>query len=212
MNKLTLLATAATLFVSTGIAMAADAVDQVPTAPAAVETPAAFSWAGGYIGVYGGYGWLDATLSQGGASLSDNFDGGRIGGFGGWNFDVGHNVILGVEADVNYDWNENDYSGVKVGMDVSGSARARAGYAIDRALIFVAGGWTADRTYIKSSSGDFNKTLNGWTIGAGVDYAITNRIFTRLEYRYNDYGTKNISGIDFDSKQNVVNLGIGIKF
>lgn len=210
--KLTIFATVATLLATAGFAMAADAVDQVPTAPAAVETPAAFSWAGGYIGIYGGYGWLDGTLSSGGASLSDNFDGGRIGGFGGWNFDVGHNVILGVEGDVNYDWNENDYSGVKVGTDVSGSVRARAGYAIDRALLFVAGGWTADRGYIDYAGDKYRKTFNGWTIGAGVDYAITNRIFTRLEYRYNDYGTKDLSGIDFDSKQNVVNIGLGIKF
>ncbi|MBB4006219.1 outer membrane protein [Allorhizobium taibaishanense] len=209
--KFILLATVA-LLATAGATMAADAIDQVPTAPAAVETPAAFSWAGGYVGVLGGYGWLDATLSQGGASLSDNFDGGRIGGFGGWNFDVGHNVILGVEGDVNYDWNENSYSGVKVGTDVSGSARARAGYAIDRALLFVAGGWTASRGYIKAPGAEVKETFNGWTIGAGVDYAITNRIFTRVEYRYNDYGSKSFSGIDFDTKQNVVNVGLGVKF
>ncbi|MBB4956043.1 outer membrane immunogenic protein [Agrobacterium vitis] len=211
MIKTFLLTTVAALFASTSMVMAADAVDEIPTAPTAVNTPA-FSWAGGYVGVHGGYGWLDATLSQGSTSFSDDFDGGRIGGFAGWNFDVGHNVILGVEGDLNYDWNDNDYFGVKVGTDVSGSVRARAGYAIDHALLFVTGGWTAQRGYIESSVGDFNETFNGWTVGAGVDYAVTKNIFTRAEYRYNDFGSKNFSGLDFDTKQHVINIGVGVKF
>ena len=211
MIRTTLIAALATL-ASTTLAAAADAVDQVPEVPVAVETTTApFSWAGGYAGIYGGYGWLDGVLSQGGATLEDDFDGGRIGGFGGWNFDVGHNVILGVEGDISYDWNENTYTGVNVGTDLSGSVRARAGYAIDHALLFVAGGWTAQKGYIEIL-GENSETLDGWTIGAGVDFAVTDRIFTRVEYRYNDFGSADIEGIDFDSKQNVINLGVGIKF
>jgi outer membrane immunogenic protein len=206
-----LLTTIATLCVSGSAVMAADAVDEIPTAPTAVETPK-FSWAGGYAGIHGGYGWLNGTLSQGGASADDDFNGGRIGAFAGWNFDVGHNVIVGVEGDLNYNWNENTYSGIDVGTDISGSVRGRAGYAIDKALLFVAGGWTAQRGYIDYAGDKYNKTFNGWTIGAGVDYALTKNIFTRVEYRYNDFGSKNIEGIDFDTKQHVINIGVGVKF
>ncbi|MGG7519080.1 outer membrane protein [Allorhizobium undicola] len=212
MNFKLLLATAAMLAIS-GQAMAADAVSETPAPPAAVETPAAFSWAGGYAGVHGGYGWLDMKLSSGGASASDDFDGGRLGGFAGWNFDVGHNVIVGIEGDLNYDWNENDYSGIKLGTDVSGSARARVGYALDRALVYAAGGWTATRGHLDNTgSVDGHTTFNGWTVGAGVDYALTNRIFVRGEYRYNDFASKDLSGIDIDMKQHVVNVGVGVKF
>lgn len=206
-----LLTTIATLCVSGGAVMAADAVDEIPAAPTAVNTPA-FSWAGGYVGVHGGYGWLQGNLSQGGAEQNNNYHGGRIGGFAGWNFDVGHNIILGAEGDLNYDWNKNTYFGVDVGTDISGSVRARAGYAIDKALLFVAGGWTAQRGYIDGSGDKFKHSSNGWTIGAGVDYAVTQNIFTRLEYRYNDFNTKNIGGINFDTKQHVINIGIGVKF
>ena len=208
-----LLTTVATLCVSASAVMAADAVDEVPVAPTAVNTPA-FSWAGGYVGIHGGYGWLQGTLSQGGASLDDDFNGGRIGAFAGWSFDVGHNIILGAEGDLNYDWNKTALIGsTEAGTDVSGSVRARAGYAIDKALLFVAGGWTAQRGYIDDGFGEkHNKTLNGWTIGAGVDYAVTNKIFTRVEYRYNDFNSKDIAVYNFDTKQHVINIGVGVKF
>jgi outer membrane immunogenic protein len=211
MFKKFFLTTVAALCVSGSAVMAADAIDEIPAAPTAVSTPA-FSWAGGYIGAHGGYGWLKGTLSQGSVSIDDDYNGGRIGAFAGWNFDVGHNVILGVEGDVNYDWNEIEYSNFKAGTDVSGSVRARAGYAIDHALLFVAGGWTAQRGYIDYAGDKYKDTSNGWTVGAGVDYALTKNIFTRAEYRYNDFGDQNIEGINFDTKQHVINIGVGVKF
>ncbi|MFB9913661.1 outer membrane protein [Rhizobium paknamense] len=206
-----LLASAAALFISTQV-MAADAVSETPAPPAAVEVAPAFSWSGGYVGIHGGYGWLDGKFSAGGLTANEKFNGGRAGGFVGWNFDVGHNVVLGLEGDLNYDWNKRTFSGIDIGTDVSGSARSRVGYAFDRALIFAAGGWTATRGYLENSGADGKKTFNGWTIGAGVDYAVTNNIFVRGEYRYNDFGSKDLSGIDTKLKQNVVNLGVGVKF
>lgn len=193
-------------------AIAADAVNEVPSAPTAVET-SEFSWAGGYAGIHGGYGWMEGTLSQGGAKAEGDFNGGRVGGFGGWNFDVGHNFILGVEADVSYDWNDVDFVGNnKFGTDVSGSVRGRAGYAVDHALFFVSGGFTATKGYWENISEDQKETLKGWTVGAGVDFALTKNIFTRVEYRYNDYGNADIAGIDFDTTQHAVNIGLAVKF
>ena len=57
-----------------------------------------------------------------------------------------------------------------------------------------------------------SKTFNGWTIGAGVDYAFTNNIFARAEYRFNSYGNKDVLGIKADLDQHVVGVGIGVKF
>lgn len=216
MKKTILAAGVASLFMS-GAAFAADAVESIPAPPAAIDTPApVFSWAGGYAGIHGGYGWADGTLNTATGSSKPNFDGGRMGGFAGWNFDVGNNIILGAEGDLNYDWNKNNAGTSSFATEFSGSARARAGYAMDKALLYVAGGWTgANGKFKDSATGvDDSKMLNGWTVGAGVDYALTDRIFTRAEYRYNDYGSKSFTGGNNvrDFSQNVINVGLGVKF
>lgn len=54
--------------------------------------------------------------------------------------------------------------------------------------------------------------FNGYTLGAGIDYAFTNNVLVLGEYRYNDYGSKDILGVDVDHDQNVVKLGLGGKF
>ncbi|MDQ0454733.1 outer membrane protein [Rhizobium paknamense] len=210
-TKLILASAAAAAALWSSTAFAADAVSEPPAPPpVATDTaPPAFSWAGGYAGIHGGYSWLNGDFSGGG---SETFDGGRFGGFGGWNFDVGNNVILGLEGDVNYDWNKKNFvSGVDFGSEFSGSARGRVGYALDRTLIYAAGGWTATRAGF-SGAVDDKATLNGWTIGAGVDYAVTDKIFVRGEYRYNDFGSKTISGVNTDLDQHVINVGVGVKF
>jgi outer membrane immunogenic protein len=211
MMKSIFLATVASLIMS-GAAIAADAVDQIPTAPAAVDTPATFSWAGGYAGALTGYGWTKGEFSSDDESTKATLKGGRVGGFAGWNFDVGNNVILGAEGDINYDFNEKTIGSTKVKTDLSGSVRARAGYAVDKALFFVAGGWTAARAEANDVGYNPKDTFNGWTVGGGVDYAITNKIFARGEYRYNDFGSKNMDGTKFDLKQHVINVGVGVKF
>lgn len=54
--------------------------------------------------------------------------------------------------------------------------------------------------------------LNGWTIGAGLDYAFTDNVFGRVEYRYNDFGHGTLDGARTDFNQSVVNFGLGVKF
>lgn len=212
MKKLILLSTALA-FSGASAALAADAVEQIPQAPVAVETMApGFSWNGAYLGVLGGYGWGNGDGSFGGATASDDFDGGRLGAFVGYNWAMSSGFVVGLEGDVNYDWNENDYAGIDVGTDWSGSVRGRVGYAWDRTLLYAAGGWTATNGNIKGPGVDESETLNGWTLGAGVDYAFTDNMFARVEYRYNDFGSKNIGGIDADFDQHVVNVGLAVKF
>jgi outer membrane immunogenic protein len=215
MTRMILVASAASLLMS-GAAFAADAVQDIPAPPAAVDTPApVFSWAGGYAGIQGGYGFGDGKLTDSTGTNKPNFDGGRMGAFAGWNFDVGHNVILGAEGNLDYDWNKKTSGSSSFQTDLSGALRARAGYSVDKALFYVAGGWTAANGKLKDSAQniDDSKMMNGWTVGAGVDYAVTDRIFARGEYRYNDYGSKTFgNGTSADFKQNVINVGVGMKF
>jgi outer membrane immunogenic protein len=205
MFKTILLGSVAAVAISTSV-FAADAIYEAPAEPpVAVESVPQFSWTGGYAGILAGYGWGDGTVDTVG---SEDFDGARMGGFVGYNWQMGNQLVVGVEGDLNYDWNEESIAGDDYKTGLNWSARGRVGYAMDRALLFAAGGYTG--TNIEGPGDD--DTLHGWTIGGGVDYALTDRMFTRIEYRYNDFGSGDIGGNDVDFDQHVVNVGLAVKF
>ncbi|THV21592.1 outer membrane protein [Peteryoungia ipomoeae] len=209
MIKTVLLASIAAIAIST-TTLAADADFAAPEAPLApVEETPGFSWAGGYAGAHTGYGFGDASIDRFGSA---SVDGARLGGFAGYNWQFSNGFVVGLEGDLNYDWNDGKLAGVNVEGGLNGSGRIRAGYAFDRALIFAAGGVAA--TEFKAFDPCFSDegTAIGWTVGGGVDFAVTDRIFTRLEYRYNDFGSTKVAGADVDFNQHVVNVGFGVKF
>ncbi len=124
------------LALSASTAMAADAVYETPAPPVAQETLPVFTWSGPYLGIQGGAGWANGDFSAGGPVASDNFDGGILGAFAGYNYQFDNNFVVGIEGDVDYNWNDNDYAGVQIGTDWQGSVRGRVGYAFDRALLY----------------------------------------------------------------------------
>jgi outer membrane immunogenic protein len=79
---------------------------------------------------------------------------------------------------------------------VQGSIRARAGIAFDRVLIYATGGAAftgIDNTYaggflFPGAFEDISRTRSGWTVGAGLQYALTDNWSIRAEYRYSDFG------------------------
>src|ERR1700724_1297419 len=93
-------------------------------------------------------------------------------------------------------------SGFTVGTrsDVQGSIRGRAGIAFDRVLLYATGGvafasitdnytdTTGAITGSPGASSSFSKTRVGWTVGGGLEYAVTNNWSLRAEYRYSDFG------------------------
>ncbi len=181
-------------------AMAADLPSRAappPPAPAPVfATPAFVSWAGPYVGVQVGYGRVtDAWTSNGLATLRPD---GFLGGIhSGYNWDVA-GFLVGVEGDVEYGKARStailSASTYKSTMGAHSSARLRAGYAIDRALVYVTGGLAgAPQEQSLASPGVVTLTAGrriGWTAGAGVEYALNPHWSARAEYRYSDFGAK----------------------
>ncbi|MDR7142497.1 outer membrane protein [Rhizobium sp. BE258] len=195
--------------------ISAQAADLTPP-PAPVEPEAitpVFTWSGPYIGAEGGYSWT--TFDPDGASNVDA-NGGILGGFAGYNYQFDNNWVIGVEGDVLHNWNEEDTAFGSVETTWQGSVRARVGYAFDNALLYGTAGWAIARAEgHPTGASDVSDTLNGWTIGAGIDYAFTQNIFARGEYRYTDYGSGNFGGAaggDFDLNQNTIMIGVGVKF
>ncbi len=86
--------------------------------------------------------------------------------------------------------------------DIQGSIRGRLGVAFDRALIYATGGVAFGGLNTNLSLNGFDaagvpffastnrsSTRTGWTVGAGIQYAVTNNWSIRAEYRYTDFGT-----------------------
>ncbi|WP_457583107.1 outer membrane protein [Ensifer canadensis] len=197
-------------------ASAADLTENLEPAPL-VEAAPTFVWTGGYVGLQGGGGWLNGDFSTPGASASQDFNGGLLGAFAGFNYQQG-DWVYGVEGDVSYNWNDKTFdifgASPEAGSDVSGSVRGRLGYTLnEKALVYATGGWAITRGFVDVPGASKEKeTFNGWTIGAGVDYAFTDSLFGRAEYRYNDYGDKDIGGTNVDLDQHQFTVGIGVKF
>ena len=214
MKKLLLAGVAAATMLAAGSAFAADLPSRkyAPVAPVVVAP--VFTWTGFYVGVNAGYGWntnnnnnafnyyapvASQYLWTGGGS---NNDGGFVGGGQiGYNYQIGQ-FVIGAEADIQYaDMGGRNHFGYgNQGMDWFGTVRARAGIAIDRALIYVTGGFayggggnnnnyygygfanTALNYGYYSGNGD--NTATGWTVGGGLEYAFTDNITARIEGLY----------------------------
>ena len=213
--------TVLTLSVAASGAIAADFVNEAPAPVATTEVaPASFTWSGLHAGIQGGYGWTRQKLFD--PVDSDKLKGGLIGGFVGYNHQLDNNVVIGLEGDVDYNFNRKTYRDdwtdtVKGGTDLGGSVRLRAGYAFDRTLVYATGGWATVRAYQKdyvegALVEKYKERYNGYTVGLGVEHAFTDNLFGRLEYRYNDFGTKQFIDEKVDTQQHTVKAGLGVKF
>ena len=77
--------------------------------------------------------------------------------------------------------------------DIQGSIRGRVGVAVDRALFFATGGaaFATFRNTYNDGIGDVATLTNtrvGYTVGGGIEYAFTNTVSLRAEYRFEDFG------------------------
>jgi len=215
-------------------------------APRAVE-PAApvylpFTWTGFYAGANIGADFSTSKFTDMPAgnglpwnAIGDTFSPDRTGFTGGiqagYNWQMSH-FVLGAEADFGYlggtgtaSSNLTPLTVGHIGTGYYGTLRARAGFAVDRLLIFAtAGGIVADQAAYMSDTGltATSKTgaQGGWTAGGGVEYAFTDNWTVKLDALYYDLGSKTVndgnavSGPTFRIKNSgeLVRLGINYKF
>lgn len=83
---------------------------------------------------------------------------------------------------------EDDYYSTKLQMPNLGTLRARAGGTYGAALFYVTGGLAQAQTEMNVSWVGSNESQStwtkGWTIGGGIDYAITDSVSLAAEYLY----------------------------
>ncbi|MFZ2099647.1 MAG: outer membrane protein [Oricola sp.] len=195
-------------------------------------------WSGTYAGIQLGYGggpavtnelnWPSGTLNDGPLDYDAS---GLVAGV-----HVGHNLqsgsfVYGAEADLEYSaisgfWDWNNGNTVNKDIQWTGSLRARAGFAMDRVLVYGTAGMAFASVKMETVNGGAADVLSGtettlgWTAGVGAEYAIDNAWSTRVEYRYADYGDTQVAGSIFggpyayphDNKVHAVRIGISRKF
>jgi opacity protein-like surface antigen len=189
--------------------------------------PHGYNWTGLYIGGDGGYGWgtskgtlttaTGVPLAPYGYSVTGPFAGGFIGG----NYQF-NRFVVGVEGD--WQWSNlmgNNQVLAPIGaagafpggpLTISttvrdyGSIRGRLGVvAYDRFLVFGTGGWAwgdPSTFYAVTGAAPFianGGNANGWTAGAGVEYALTDKILGRIEYRYTNLATSSFTNVATNS-------------
>jgi len=219
--------------VAGGQALAADLPPPVaPRAPATYvpTTAPVYNWSGIYIGANGGYTFGTSSWSNpaiGIATGNFNTNGYLAGGTIGANYQWG-DAVLGVEGD--WDWsNLNGTSniggcgpGCETKADWLSTVRGRAGWALDRVLLYGTGGAAFAPIQAGFSGGPFQSTTQvGWTAGAGLEFAFAPNWTAKAEYLYADLGsftcTTNCVGggaapLTVKFTDNIVRAGINFKF
>lgn len=134
----------------------------------------------------------------------DNSDDGGFTGGGqiGYNYQFG-SFVVGAEADLQYaDLGRDRFSysfpgsfpttyvapAPGGGVEWFGTVRARLGFAIDRLLVYGTGGFAYGGGDDSGNNGLFvnndDDIRTGWTLGGGVEYAVTNNVIVGLEGLY----------------------------
>ncbi len=182
-----------------GSALSGASAADLPRRSSAYVPPAyapLFTWTGFYGGINGGYGFGD--LNGHGRALAGSPNGGLVGGTVGYNYQY-QRFVLGLEADFDYAGISNSQTSAgpltaKSSLNFETTVRARAGYAVDRALFFVTGGYaggTLHTTTYDTPRGFYGANsnfLNGYAIGAGAEYAFMPNLSGKVEYVYTDLG------------------------
>lgn len=216
MTTIRLLAAAGAALVATS-AFAADLPRRSqPTAPVVQRMPI-FTWTGFYAGLNAGYGFGQVTgPARAGFKDPNGFIGG---GQIGYNLQSG-NIVYGLETDLAYAHIQGKNSatgvaGAKSTLDYLGTVRGRVGYAFDRFLPYLTGGFAYGGSSITVPGLGKSTPVNyGWTVGAGVEYAITNNITAKLEGLYVDLADQRVLGgaTKTGIETGIIRAGVNAKF
>jgi outer membrane immunogenic protein len=207
MSKL-ITALLASVALTTGVGHAADLI--IPTNEVLVINSSATDWSGFYAGVFGGVapGRYEYNGTTGfGFPYIGNDVGGLFGLQGGANYQIGNFVVGGV-VDIALTSLEGSTSSGPAINDITissslknlGSVRAKVGYAMDNVLAYAHGGLAFGETETSAVTtatgvpftGFHGNEHVGFTVGAGVELKVSEKVSLFAEYAYTDLGTDTV--------------------
>lgn len=220
--KRALLAGLGVLALTAAPAIAADIPVRMPV-KAPVMAPVVYNWTGFYLGAHAGYSWAHTRITDRlgyntipGDTWSFKSDGFVGGGQLGYNWQTG-GFVFGLEADFGYLglrgnapapagvlFFNSDTRGVN-DPDFYATVRGRLGFAFDTWLIYATGGWIGVNKPVSVIDNCFvapcgaatitaeSKFRSGWTVGGGIEWAVSGPWSVKAEYLYFDLGNETIS-------------------
>jgi opacity protein-like surface antigen len=163
-----------------------------------------YDWTGPYVGASAGSTWGRTHFALQGDTADPDYAGYLAGGQAGYNFQAGR-FVWGVEGDAGF---SNARGGKACSsqpllytcldeVGALGSLTARFGYTWGRALFYAKGGWAFGEVsagtrlngvppggLIPASSTNWE---SGWTVGGGMEFALTNRWSAKAEYMHYEF-------------------------
>jgi len=188
-----------------GAATAAD----LPRGPAPYYPPpsSVYNWTGPYAGLNLGYEWGKVTNS--------NLEPGGIAGGGqlGYNWQTGQ-FVLGVETDIQASGADDTFAPYKFSNPWFGTLRGRAGFAINNVLLYGTFGLAYGELKGEFFGVEEDKTLVGWTGGAGMEVGFAPNWSAKVEYLYMDLGSRayTITGVNNGLQASYLRLGVNYHF
>lgn len=152
----------------------------------------------------------------------------------GFDFAAG-GALVGVEAEytdssAEVEFNDDgDFEGFGLGRVEAGRdlyVGARVGTVIGGdTLLYAKGGYTNARFNVVDADGDdfdTNFDSDGYRIGAGIEHAVSEQAFIKVEYRYSNYSEGEINfddsdlpdggRVDIDLDRHQIMAGVGVRF
>lgn len=196
-----------------------------PAALAAIAAPAAAQDASPEAAPFSGLhaqGLLGYDAVQDGGDQDSSSSNGVLYGFAaGYDLPV-HRIVLGVEGEISgstTDTRTNDLvvAGDRLRLDAGRDLYigGRVGFPIsDVALGYLKGGYTNAQVDVRYDQGNTRvrdaAKLDGFRIGAGLEYRLPGSTFVKGEYRYSNYSR--VEGYDTDVDRHQMVAGIGVRF
>ncbi len=189
-----------------------------------------YDWTGFYAGGHFGYG--GGSLGPGTNPLPEQgvlfpySVTGLIGGYQvGTNRELANHIVLGAEADSTFTSPRDQSAFARMPpvpfnstVDYVGTVRGRIGYAFDRVMPYLTGGfaWGHNRVFINDGSGaSVGYTQFGWAAGAGVEFAVSGNWSAKLEYEYVDLNRQQydlsgfmLPGVNIDPRIHLLKFGL----
>jgi outer membrane immunogenic protein len=195
-----LLATAGVLSLGAVTAQAADMPARMPAKAPAYVAPALYNWTGPYVGLCGG------------GSFGSGSDAAIVGGTLGYNMQSGP-WVFGLEGDMNW----LSHTSAAVRNNWLATVRGRVGYAMGATgniMPYITGGVAfGDISNSVAGVGMVSDSKAGWTLGGGLEAAISGPLTAKIEYLYVDLGEgPTLAGVGSNYHTSIVRAGLNYRF